>query len=117
MPEQGGTDGGVTVQVEIGLHRRCYLRARQFRGFRAVAARGAAGFLGGEIAFVEGHFAGRTDIDIDAPALALARLLIFPRMEMLGRGDDHDIAPAFLQRSEEQPSELQSLMRITYAVF
>src|SRR3546814_2089631 len=49
MPEQGGTDGGVTVQVEIGLHRRCYLRARQFRGFRAVAARGAAGFLGGEI--------------------------------------------------------------------
>src|SRR3546814_5264632 len=49
------------------------------------------------MAFVEGHFAGRTDIDIDAPALALARLLIFPRMEMLGRGDDHDIAPAFLQ--------------------
>src|SRR3546814_21154997 len=49
------------------------------------------------MAFVEGHFAGRTDIDIDAPALALARLLIFPRMEMLGRGDDPDIAPDFLQ--------------------
>src|SRR3546814_4771118 len=104
--------------------------------------------------------------------LSLRSLLIFPIMEMIGRGDDHDIAPAFLQigraarrdglvlrgpegisigeiavvaeqvgdrrtveavqieqrearrdrlsaeeRSEEHTSELQSLMRISYAVF
>src|SRR3546814_20096281 len=29
--------------------------------------------------------------------LSLRSLLIFPIMEMIGRGDDHDIAPAFLQ--------------------
>src|SRR3546814_11990977 len=86
MPEQGGTDGGVTVQVEIGLHRRCYLRARQFRGFRAVAALGAAGFLGGEIAFVEVHFAGRTDIDLDETDTALACTTILPRQTTLRQG-------------------------------
>jgi hypothetical protein len=32
-------------------------------------------FLAGHIAFVEGHFAALADIDIDAPALALGRLL------------------------------------------
>src|SRR3546814_3436269 len=106
VPEQGGSDGGMTVQVEIVLHGRCDLRACELRAFRIVAARGAAGFLGGEIALVEGHLAGRTDIDIDAPALALRSLLIFPIMEMIGRG-----------RSEEHTSEPQSLMRISYAVF
>src|SRR3546814_16436801 len=67
----GGSDGGMTVQVEIVLHGRCDLRACELRAFRIVAARGAAGFLGGEIALVEGHLAGRTAIEIAAPALAL----------------------------------------------
>src|SRR3546814_1836546 len=75
----------------------CRSRACEVRAFRSVAAPGAAGFVGGERSLVEGHLAGRTDIDIDAPALALRSLLIFPIMEMIGRGDDHDIAPAFLQ--------------------
>src|SRR3546814_11409501 len=67
----GGSDGGMTVQVEIVLHGRCDLRACELRAFRIVAARGAAGFLRGEIALVEGHLAGRTDTAIDAPALPL----------------------------------------------
>src|SRR3546814_16025976 len=54
VPEQGGSDGGMTVQVEIVLHGRCDLRACELRAFRIVAARGAAGFLGGAIALVEG---------------------------------------------------------------
>src|SRR3546814_16785343 len=78
VPEQGGSDGGMTVQVEIVLHGRCDLRACELRAFRIVAARGAAGFLGAEIALLAGHLASLSDISIDPPALALPNLPIFP---------------------------------------
>lgn len=46
---------------------------------------------------MDADFAGCPDINIDTPALPLGRLFIFPAMERIGRGHDHDIAPAFLQ--------------------
>src|SRR3546814_9860397 len=91
MPEQRRANGGVTVQVEIGLHRRSHLGPGGLDRLRGIAARDALRFLAGQIAFVEGHLAIAADIDIDAPAFAL--------------------------RSEEHTSELQSLMRTSYAVF
>src|SRR3546814_10268013 len=102
---------------------------------------------------MDGHLAIGAHIDIDAPALALGGLLIFPCREMLAGRDDHRIGPSgldtgiplrrdrgilrgpegigiaeiailaeqvgddALHRSEEHTSELQSLMRNSYAVF
>ena len=46
---------------------------------------------------MKGDLTARAHVDIDAPALALARFLIFPRMEMLGRWHNYDIAPALIE--------------------
>src|SRR3546814_11211172 len=73
MPEQRRANGGVTVQVEIGLHRRSHLGPGGLDRLRGIAARDALRFLAGQIAFVEGHLAIAADIDIDAPAFALGR--------------------------------------------
>src|SRR3546814_10506748 len=44
-------------------------------------------------------------------------LAALPRPEALGLRTDPDLSKAMAERSEEHTSELQSLMRISYAVF
>src|SRR3546814_4128380 len=97
MAGERGADGGVTVQVDIGLASAGHLGARHVRAaVDGFATFEPFRFLRRHIAFVEGDFAIVADLDIDTPALALGRLAM---------------------RSEEHTSELQSLMRISYAVF
>src|SRR3546814_4683890 len=57
------------------------------------------GFPAAEIALMDDGLVIGAQIHIDAPALALGRLLIFPGRKMLVDGYDHHIAPA---RSEER---------------
>src|SRR3546814_9812327 len=105
MAGQGGTDGGMAVQVDIGLASAGHLGpGRLVAGVQRLALLDAARFLARHIALMDGHLAIGAHIDIDAPALALGGLLIFPCREMLAK-------------SEEHTSELQSLMRISSAVF
>src|SRR3546814_16997545 len=68
------------------------------------------GFPAAEIALMDDGLAIGAQIHIDAPALALGRLLIFPGRKMLVDGYDHHIAPARIEprppargaRSEER---------------
>src|SRR3546814_7426026 len=53
----------------------------------------------------------------DTTGRALARRIVTEQIERLGRCDYAGLSRAFDCRSEEHTSELQSLMRISYAVF
>src|SRR3546814_4241763 len=68
-----------------------------------------------DIALVEGDVAPVADGDIDLATFALGPALMLPRLEILSRRKNDDLAPS--GRSEEHTSELQSLMRLSYAVF
>src|SRR3546814_3724937 len=74
------------------------------------------------LAFLPGHFAVR-EVVHDQRRTADPRRVVL-RLELLERGADHGFehcdhasAQPHRQRSEEHTSELQSLMRISYAVF
>src|SRR3546814_1619958 len=56
--------------------------------------------------------------EVDAPLAAVAQQ-VAEQMLLVRRGDNEDVADArhHQHRSEEHTSELQSLMRISYAVF
>src|SRR3546814_8143802 len=60
----------------------------------------------------------RRDFGIDTPRIALAGLNPHAGENgQLGDEEERVMKPAVAQRSEEHTSELQSLMRISYAVF
>lgn len=95
---QGRAHGGMAVQIDIAVQSAADLGPDGLvgRGDRFPTRR-APGLGAGHIALVEHDFAVGADIDIDAPALALCGLLIFPTVEALGRGDDDHIAPTRLE--------------------
>src|SRR3546814_7420779 len=68
----------------------------------------------------EGHEEG-TDrplaLGIDARTRGFDAAAIVQRIKALRSRHGHDVETLFLDRSEEHTSELQSLMRISYAVF
>src|SRR3546814_6726448 len=67
---------------------------------------------------------GACTVDIDGAAVRACQVTIgeiegafVTTIEGLARERDHPLQLAFIDRSEEHTSELQSLMRISYAVF
>src|SRR3546814_16198382 len=88
MAGQGGTDGGMAVQVDIGLASAGHLGpGRLVAGVQRLALLDAARFLARHIALMDGHLAIGAHIDIDAPALALGGLPLFPFRKMLAGRD------------------------------
>ena len=92
----------MTMQVQIIAHRIGDGRADFASlvlsvlrlGFRFLRLfLGLPHFALGEVAFMEAHFAGMGRLDIDAPALLLARLHEIPLRELLAAFEDHDFAP------------------------
>src|SRR3546814_11901626 len=77
--------------------------------FRSIGARWAASRLTAG----EGEFLGLPRPEADHRLLE-GRAIV---EQAIGRAVDGFVAPAWLYRSEEHTSELQSLMRISYAVF
>src|SRR3546814_3812581 len=59
------------------------------------------------------------DADGDRVRLRANAIMVLQRRELLRTGDElaGELGKPFVERSEEHTSELQSLMRISYAVF
>ena len=76
--------GGMAVQIDIARKRyRQFGPDRLLQGFALLEA---LGFLGRDIAFMEGHVAAMADRDINATALALGAMDMLPEMESLASG-------------------------------